>query len=135
MRHHLQIAGRARGVRVTSAGTVASRVGARPDQRVRKVAAEAGIKLGRIKVSRVSERELIRSDFVFAMDHRNLESLLEICPCDQQYKIRLLLSHLPGRNQDEVPDPYYGSYQGFEEVFQIIETAVLGLISQEIIFA
>jgi len=134
MRHHLQLAGRARGVKVSSAGTMASQPGARPDQRAQKVADTAGVNLGRIRASRVTEKELVRSDFVFVMDNRNLEELLEICPPQERHKVSLLLTHLPGQNLDEVPDPYYGSYQGFEEVFQLIENAVLSLVSRNVIF-
>lgn len=133
LRHHLQLTGRARGVKVSSAGTLASHPGAKPDQRAQKVAAAAGINLGKIRASRVSEEELVRSDFVFAMDRKHLAELLEICPPQHRHKVSLLLTCLPEQALDEVPDPYYGTYQGFVEVFQLIENAVLGLVNRRVI--
>ena len=62
------------------------------------------------------------------MDHSNLRDLMEICPAMHQHKISLLLSHVPDQDLEEVPDPYYGSYEGFEAVFQLIERAVSRLI-------
>ena len=128
LQHHLQCAGLGREVKVGSAGTIASQPGARPDQRARKVAAEAGVDLGRIRASRVSQQELRRSDFVFALDDANYRELLKICPPEHCHKLSLLLSHLPEKILKDVPDPYYGSYRGFEEIFQLIERAVICLI-------
>ena len=129
MRHHLQLAGMARRVKVSSAGTMASQPGARPDQRAQQVAAAAGINLGRIKASRVTEKELIRSDFVIAMDRSHLQELLKICPPGHRHKISLLLTHLQGQALNEVPDPYYGSVEGFDKIFQLIDAAVIDLVS------
>ena len=134
MRHHLQLAGKGSGVKVSSAGTMASQPGARPDQRAQKVAAAAGINLGRIRASRVTEQELVLSDYIVAMDKANIRELMKLCPPEHQYKISLLLSHLPGHNLDEVPDPYYGGVEGFKKVFQLIDAAVLSLVSQSVIF-
>jgi protein-tyrosine phosphatase len=128
LRHHLQCVGLSREVKVGSAGTMASQPGARPDQRAQRVAAEAGIDLGRIRASRVSQQELIGSDYVFALDDANYQELLRICPPEYCHKISLLLSHLPEQHLKDVPDPYYGSYEGFEGVFQLIERAVICLI-------
>jgi protein-tyrosine phosphatase len=128
MRHHLQLAGKATGVEVSSAGTRTSQPGARPDQRAQKLAAAAGINLGRIRARKVTQKELALSDRIIAMDRANRRDLIKICPPEHQYKISLLLSHVPDQALDDVPDPYYGSYKGFEEVFQLIEVAVICLI-------
>jgi len=130
MRHHLHSAGLARGVKVSSAGIFASQPGARPDQRARQLAAAAGIDLGKIRASRLTEKELVHSDIILAMDHANLRDLIKICPPEYRHKISLLLSHDPGQSLEEVPDPYYGSYEGFVQVFRIIESAVVCLIPQ-----
>jgi low molecular weight protein-tyrosine phosphatase len=134
LRHHLQRTGMGRGIKVSSAGTRASMQGAKPDQRAVSVAAEAGVDLGRIRAHRATASDLIRSDHVFALDKSNLVALQEICPPAHQHKLSLLLSHLPDQALEDVPDPYYGNYQGFEQVFQLIEAAVLHLISGSGIF-
>ena len=70
----------------------------------------------------------MHSDYIFAMDHANMRDLDEMCPPGHRHKISLLLSHLSGQHLDEVPDPYYGSVEGFENVFQLIDAAVVDLI-------
>jgi protein-tyrosine phosphatase len=128
MRQHLKYVGAARGVKVSSAGTRASQPGARPDQRAQRIAAAAGVKLNRIKARRVTEKDLVHSDMILAMDHANMRDLIGICPQEHRRKISLLLSHDPEQGLEDVPDPYYGSYEGFAQVFQIIESAVVRLM-------
>jgi protein-tyrosine phosphatase len=62
------------------------------------------------------------------MDRTHLKDLSDLCPSGHEHKVSLLLNHDPVQTLEEVPDPYYGSYEGFEEVFQIIERAVVWLL-------
>ena len=135
MRHQLQIAGKARKVQVSSAGTHASRPGASPDRRVENVLKARGVKLGRIRARRLTAKELQQSDHVFAMDRQNLQKILDICDSGHQHKVSLLLPHISVGGADEVPDPYYGSYQGFVDVRDMIDVAVLALITSGICFS
>jgi protein-tyrosine phosphatase len=134
LRFHLARSGPGNSFRVASAGTIVSQPGARPDLRARQAAAAAGVDLGRIRASRVTERMLAESDFVFAMDRANLRDLLALCPEGRGARISLLLSHLPEIGFEDVPDPYYGSVRGFYENFDLIEQAVLSLIARGVIF-
>ena len=128
LRRHLEQSELREMIEVSSAGTKASRPGCRPDLRAQKVAGYAGINLRRIRARRVTERDLLRSDFVFAMDEFNMSDLRDMCPPDQQRKISLLLSHHDGQPLIEVPDPYYGSAEGFERVFKILDDAMSDLV-------
>lgn len=130
LRHYLAYSGLDDRMEVDSAGTQASLPGSRPDQRAQKVAAMSGINLGKIRARRVTERDMSRSDMVLAMDQGNLSDLLAMCPQEHQHKISLLLSHSGAHALLEVPDPYYGSAEGFEKVFNIIEDAVRDLVPQ-----
>lgn len=127
LKHHLQHLGVGKLVEVRSAGTRTSQPGCRPDQRAQKAAALKGIDIGRIRASRVCERDLVRSDYILAMDHSNIRDLEKMCPPAHRHKISLLLNCGSGRDVDEVPDPYYGSVKGFEEVFRLIDAAVYDL--------
>jgi len=129
LRHYLQQTDLADAFDVQSAGTITSQPGCRPDQRAQKVAALRGINLGRIRARRVTERDLLRSEFIFAMDESHMRALREMCPLDQQDKLSLLLSHHRGQPLLEVPDPYFGSIEGFERVFQLLDAAMGDLIS------
>ncbi len=128
LRHHLRKAGMGASVKVGSAGTHASMRGACPDPRAEKLAAAAGVKLGRIRARRVSPDDVMHSDYIFAMDHSHLAELMDIAPPGHEDKISLLLSHQPGSGQDDVPDPHYGSMENFREVYRLIEEAVLNLL-------
>ena len=128
LRQYLRNAGIDRRFEVSSAGTMVSQPGTRPDQRAQKVARAAGIQLKNIRANRVTEAMLVRSSFVFAMDRSHIRDLLAICPPEHSHKIRLILAHLQEEELKEVPDPYYGSYQGFSEVFLLLERAIAGLV-------
>lgn len=129
LRQHLLHTELADRVEIHSAGTRASQPGCRPDQRAQKVAALRGINLSRTRARRVTERDLTRSDFIFAMDQSNMRDLTSMCPLEHQEKLSLLLSHHRGQPMLEVPDPYFGSVEGFERVFQLLDAAMGDLIS------
>ncbi len=129
LRHYLQESEMRNRVEVSSVGTKASLPGCRPDQRAQKVAAARGIDISGIRARRVTARNLQRSDFIFVMDSANMRDLLQLCPVEQQDKISYLLSHHLGQPLLEVPDPYFGSADGFARVFQIIDDAMADLLS------
>ena len=64
------------------------------------------------------------------MDQHNMQLLRDACPRELRHKIQLFLDFAtdPPRLR-EVPDPYYGAKQGFEEVLDLIEDAAQGLLS------
>jgi protein-tyrosine phosphatase len=125
--YRLQESNLQRKIQVDSAGTRASQPGHKPDVRAQKVMAEAGVNLGRIKARKVTLKDMVRSDYIVAMDSSNYNDLVKICPPEHRSKIKLLMSFAPSLGLEEVPDPYYGSYKGFEEIFRLIDTAVIGL--------
>ncbi|MFK7977792.1 MAG: low molecular weight protein-tyrosine-phosphatase [Halioglobus sp.] len=124
LREQLAIAGLGKEVEVVSAGTHATQPGRRPDPRAERAAAIAGIDLTKIRARRVTPQDIDESDLVLAMDKSNLNDLMRICPEGQEQKVSLLLSHVPGEQAREVPDPYYGSTEGFETVFELLDTAL-----------
>lgn len=75
--------------------------------------------------------DFARFDYVLAMDRKNLADLQRLAPdTGARAKVRLLRSFDPGirRDEEEVPDPYYGGPEGFERVFDICEAACRGLL-------
>jgi protein-tyrosine phosphatase len=55
--------------------------------------------------------------------------LLKNCPAHQQHKVRRLLSFSQRFHNLDVPDPYYGGRDGFDNVLDMVEDAALGLIA------
>ena len=72
---------------------------------------------------RVEPEDLLRFDRILAMDLDNLNALRRLCPPELLPKLGLLLDLVPGQRGQEVPDPYFGSAQGFENVLDLIELA------------
>jgi protein-tyrosine phosphatase len=62
------------------------------------------------------------------MDDENHSILMAACPSQLQYKIHYFLDYAPQLNIREVPDPYYGSGNGFERVLDMIEAASEGFL-------
>lgn len=111
-------------------GRVAS-AGVRASSRAQGMDARAITALGRRKYPvdkkwrsrRVEAEDYLRFDHILAMEQDNLDALRRQCPPEQQHKLRLLLDLVPGRQGQEVPDPYFGSPVGFENVLDLIELA------------
>ena len=71
-----------------------------------------------------------RFDLVLALDEENARDLRRLAPTDQaRAKIRLLREFDASAPQGaEVPDPYYGGPEGFDQVFDICLAACRGLL-------
>jgi protein-tyrosine phosphatase len=69
-------------------------------------------------------------DLLLAADRENLADLRAVAPDDEaRAKVRLLRSFDPASRGDlDVPDPYYGGPDGFEEVLDLVEAACRGLL-------
>lgn len=108
---------------VDSAGTAGYHVGNPPDSRSIEVAQKHGI-----DISHQSCRKFIPSDFddfdiIYVMDKSNLNDILvQSRNQKDKEKVRLLLDEV-SLPQKEVPDPYYGGADGFENVFHMISLA------------
>jgi protein-tyrosine phosphatase len=106
-------------------------VGESPDARMRRVAARHGLIYdGRARQFKASDFD--RYDLVIAMDKDNRDHLLNLARSQEdRQKIHLLREFDPaGGPKSSVPDPYYGGIDGFEEVYQVIERSVDGLLDR-----
>ncbi len=108
---------------VDSAGTSSYHIGEEPHPLTKKAALEFGIKLNHIarQFTKEDEKEF---DYIFAMDRYNLQDIRRITEnSNYQKKIFLFRKFDPEINNNQipdVPDPYYGGYNGFLEVQKII---------------
>ena len=119
-------------VEVASAGTHGYHVGEAPDQRAQRAATRRGYDLSRIRARKVVPQDLDYFDMILAMDRNALESLRLICPVELQSRLGLFMDYSEAFEGDEVPDPYYGSGQGFDLVLDMVEDAGRGLIDKVI---
>jgi protein-tyrosine phosphatase len=113
---------------VDSAGTAGYHVGEPPDARTRAAARRRGYDLEQLRARVVEPQDFERFDLLLAMDEENLRVLRRRAPPQAQTRLRLFLEFAPEQDMREVPDPYYGGANGFEEVLDLVEVAARGLL-------
>ncbi len=122
-------AGLAERIEVDSAGTHAYHVGNPPDKRARATAARRGVDLEDLRARQVRPEDIEYYDYVLAMDQDNYHGLSAICPPGLERKIGLYLDYAREIRSREVPDPYFGGPDGFEQVFDMVQAAAEGLLA------
>ena len=116
-------------IEIDSAGTHAYHIGNKPDNRSQMGAEKRGVDLSDLTARQVKLNDFSHYDYILAMDQSNLRDLFDICPEESQEKISLLSKFSKNSDLKDVPDPYYGGPNGFEEVFDQILDSLEGLLS------
>ena len=123
--HHLKDRPFEHLVEVDSAGTGGWHEGSPPDQRSIEVARLHGIALNS-RARKVERSDFTSFDILICMDDQNLRELVDMgCPLE---RVRTMMSYASAPAHDHVPDPYYGDVDGFELMYRLLDSAVLGLI-------
>jgi protein-tyrosine phosphatase len=118
---------------VDSCGVGNWHAGERPDERALAVATQNDVRLPSMARQVEPSRDWKRFDLLLAMDDSNRHTLVRLgAPKD---RVRLMRSYDPalaGAAGDElnVPDPYYGGVDGFDQVFAMLERACGGLLDE-----
>ncbi|HCM75623.1 MAG TPA: protein tyrosine phosphatase [Cytophagales bacterium] len=127
MKHKLNLDGLIEKVVVDSCGTSDYHIGDMPDVRTRKNAEKNGVKLSHLG-RQLSSSDLDQFDFILAMDRANHQNILRLGNGTHQDKIKLMREFDPMEG-DEVPDPYYGNEDDFQEVFEILDRSIDGFLA------
>ncbi|MDF3864124.1 low molecular weight phosphotyrosine protein phosphatase [Pseudomonas denitrificans (nom. rej.)] len=128
-RHKVREAGLEDRIEIDSAGTGDWHVGKAPDARTRAAALRRGYDLSSLRARQVSAIDFSRYDLVLAMDNANLRDLKHLCSSSGKAELDLFLRRYE-LEIDEVPDPYYGGEDGFEQVLDLVERACDGLLTE-----
>jgi protein-tyrosine phosphatase len=135
MRHLLAAEGLADSVEIESAGTGDWHVGHAPDHRSAGAAAGRGIELAG-EARQVAAADFEAFDLILAMDRSNHDELLALAPDEEaRERVHLLREYDPeavAADELEVPDPYYGGADGFENVLDVVTRACQGLLDAEV---
>lgn len=110
---------------VDSCGIGDWHVGHRADPRSQATANKHGITLYCTARQVEAPEDFKNFDLILAMDHTNLRDLRELAPAEHHGKIHLMRGWDPeagaeDKNGAEVPDPYYGGPQGFEDMYSML---------------
>ncbi|MDF5735881.1 MULTISPECIES: low molecular weight protein-tyrosine-phosphatase [unclassified Nostoc] len=131
MNHLIEQAGLTEHILCDSAGTSSYHVGSRPDRRMSAAAAtKLGIKL-RGRARQFEKSDFQDFDLILAMDQENYDNILTLDQTKQyQHKVRLMCEFCSRHTLKEVPDPYYGGQQGFNQVIDLLIDACEGLLTK-----
>ncbi len=115
---------------VDSAGTGGWHIGRLADSRMRMAAKQRGIEI-ESKARQIALSDFTYFDLILTMDDSNLadvNALLKELDTSPKSKIKPLLSYARNTQLLEVPDPYYGGDSGFDQVLDLLEDAIDGLL-------
>jgi protein-tyrosine phosphatase len=130
MSHLVKEAGLQGRIHIDSAGTAGWHTGKHADERMRKAAISRGLDLTSL-ARQVMPQDLTEFDLVLVMDEQNLRDIRAINPQGvNQQKVRLFCEFCTEHDEKEVPDPYYGGEQGFEQVLDLLEDGCAGVLRE-----
>lgn len=120
--------GMSEAVLADSAGTHGYHVGEPPDSRAQSAAADRGYDLSGLRARRVERADFERFDLIVAMDQGHLAILSRMAGAAAAHKLKLMMSYASRFSAKDVPDPYYGGPQDFEQVLDMLEDGARGLL-------
>jgi protein-tyrosine phosphatase len=118
---------------VDSAGTGSWHVGHSPDKRSIAVATKNGINIQNQKGRQFQTSDFEDFDYIYVMDNSNYRDVIQLAKTEEhKNKVHLILNELfPDENVD-VPDPYFGVANGFDNVYQMLDE-VTDIIAKKLI--
>ncbi|WP_440880751.1 low molecular weight protein-tyrosine-phosphatase [Tenacibaculum sp. C7A-26P2] len=109
---------------IDSAGTSGYHAGEHPDKRSIKIAEKKGIDISKQRSRKFMIDDFEKFDLIYAMDESNFQDLITLARNENEIKkVKLILKEVSENKILNVPDPYYGSNQGFEKVFEMLNEA------------
>ena len=107
-----------------SCGTSNYHIGDKPDHRTIANARKNGVEIEHLGKQLLAQH-IVDYDFILAMDQSNYQNILRLKGAEKNAnKISLMRSFDPEREDDAVPDPYYGDERDFQKVFEILDRSV-----------
>lgn len=108
-------------ITIDSAGTADYHINEAPDKRTIANALKHGVDLRELRARQFSVNDFDQFDLILGMDANNVTAILSLAKNEvQRKKVKLFLdADYPNENRS-VPDPYYGTEDSFEHVFQLV---------------
>ncbi len=121
--YHLKKLGVHEQFYVDSCGTGDWHRGQLADKRMLDTASKQGIQLTH-KARQLCKEDLDKFDYVLVMDHQNFSDILLSYPA-YSHKVKLLTDLSTSQQGHIIPDPYYGSQNDFDNVFELLNQVTL----------
>ncbi len=110
---------------IESAGTISMHEGKQPDKRSIKIAEKHGIDISSQRSRPITKTDLQKFDKIFCMDLEIYKDVISLTSNEEQKQKVFLFLEAAGQHGEniEVPDPYWGDMNDFENIFQMIDKA------------
>lgn len=129
----VELAGLGDVVFVDSAGISGWHAGEPPDVRAADTALNNGVDIGSLRARKVVRDDFKDFDLIIALDLTHFRALEEMrpgfSPDHDRAALDLMMRFAPQYGTQDVPDPYFGGKEGFQNVFDMIESACEGLLN------
>jgi protein-tyrosine phosphatase len=131
MNHLIETNGLSDKITCDSAGTASYHVGSPPDGRMSKAASQKLDITMRGRARQFQKSDFQDFDLILAMDKDNYANILAFDSNPQHHhKVKLICDFCTYHTVKEVPDPYYGGSEGFNQVIDLLTDACEGLLKQ-----
>lgn len=128
MNHLLEQAGLTGQVICDSAGTSSYHIGEPPDRRMTAAAYQRGLKMQGC-ARQFTKADFAEFDLILAMDRDNYADICALDPAGTyRRQVFLMCDFCTYHTVQDVPDPYYGGPNGFNQVLDILTDACQGLL-------
>lgn len=118
-------------IKVDSAGTTGYHIGKLPDERSIEIAEKYNIDITKQRARQFSRADFDDFDIIYAMDTNNYAHLISLTNNEtERNKVRLILNEVTPEKFESVPDPYYGGYDVFQNIYNMLDDACNKIISQ-----
>ncbi len=108
---------------IDSCGTAAYHIGNHPDQRSVANAAKNGVHYDHF-ARQLSASDFDDFDYILPMDDSNMRNSISIAPVGFKAEVMKMRYFDSSEKNSDVPDPYYGGEDGFQNVFEILDRSV-----------
>ena len=128
LKHKLKLKGIANGYFIDSAGIHGYHSGEEADPRMIRHAARRGIIIDSVS-RQIKFDDFSKFDYIIGMDDSNIRALKSMAKTSADLsKISKMTDYSVILEATQVPDPYYGGYDGFERVLDILDDSINGLL-------
>jgi len=123
LRTRLEASALAGRVRVDSAGTGGWHAGEPPDRRAIACARGHGVDISGQRARQVVAEDFEIFDWILCADRANVRDVVRVAPAAARERVVLLLEWAGIDTAGEVPDPYTGGPEDFQQVWRLVDSA------------
>nr|WP_305069143.1 low molecular weight protein-tyrosine-phosphatase [Limosilactobacillus kribbianus] len=109
-------------IKVDSAGLNYEEIGNGPHPGAAAVMHQHGLSTDGLIARHITNEDFERADYIICMDRMNLDELHRLAPKNAMGKIHLANEPVPGKENAEIPDPWYT--HRFEDTYQSLAVAL-----------